>query len=75
YRVYRTCSPSLGLGLLATVTTEPSVCGGGSGSGIFGYKDDGSQCITNCSDIFNPGDFVGCQGETTVTYPAKETPA
>ncbi|KKL27574.1 hypothetical protein LCGC14_2383770, partial [marine sediment metagenome] len=75
YRVYRTCSPSgLGLGLLATVTMEDDDCGGGSGSGIFGFKDDGTQCITDCADIFSEGNFVGCEDETTVTFPAKETP-
>ncbi len=76
YRVYRTCSPSgLGLGLLATVLPNLGDCGtGGGGGGDTGYKDDGTKCITDCDDVFNPDDFEGCEGKTTVTIGAKETP-
>ena len=76
YKVYRTCGPSnLGLGLLATVNADSGDCGtGGAGSGDTGYKDDGSACVTDCADIFNPDDFEGCEGKTTITYPAKEEP-
>ncbi|KKK90055.1 hypothetical protein LCGC14_2726930 [marine sediment metagenome] len=74
YKVYRTCGPSnLGLGLLATVLPDAGDCGGG-GSGVSGYKDNGTACVTDCDELFNPGDFVGCQGVSTITYPSKETP-
>ena len=74
YKIYRTCSPSLGLGLLATVIPDAGDCGGGGGGGETGYKDDGSDCITDCDELFNPEDFEGCEDETTVTIGAKETP-
>ena len=76
YRVYRTCSPSgLGLGLLATVLPNLGDCGtGGGGGGDTGYKDDGTDCVTDCDDVFNPDDFEGCEGKTIVTIPSKETP-
>ena len=74
YKIYRTCAPSgLGLGLLATVVPDSGDCGGG-GSGVSGYKDNGTACVTDCDELFNPGDFVGCQGVSTITYPSKETP-
>jgi len=73
YEVYRTCGPA-GLGLLATVLPNDGDCGAGGGGGVSGHKDDGTECITDCDKIFNPGDFVGCQGVSTVVIPAKETP-
>ena len=42
--------------------------------GVSGHKDDGTECVTDCDEIFNPGDFVGCQGVDTIVYPAAETP-
>ena len=76
YKVYRTCGPSnLGIGLLDTVIPGQGDCGGGGGGGQTGYKDNGSACITDCDDKFDLDALEGCQGVTTVTYPAKETPA
>ena len=76
YRVYRTCGPSnLGIGLLATVIPDQDDCGGGGGGGGTGYKDDGSDCITDCDDKFDLDALEGCQEVSTITYPAKETPA
>ncbi len=73
YKVYRTCSPSgLGLGLLATVLPNLGAGGsGGGGGGDTGYKDDGTQCITDCAELFSES---LCQEVTTVTYGSKETP-
>ncbi|KKM18249.1 hypothetical protein LCGC14_1667570 [marine sediment metagenome] len=74
YKVYRTCGPG-GLGLVATVLPDLGEGGvGGGGLGITGYQDDGVECVTDCDEIFNPGDFVGCQGVDTIVYPAAETP-
>ncbi len=76
YKVYRTCGPSnLGIGLLETVLPDLNDCGSGAGgSGFTGYKDDGLDCITDCDDKFDEDALEGCQGVTTVTIGAKETP-
>ncbi len=75
YKIYRTCGPA-GLGLLGTVLTDLGDCGsGGSGGGDTGFKDDGSDCVTDCDEVFNPEDFEPCEGKTTVTYGSKETPS
>ena len=76
YKVYRTCAPSgLGLGLLATVLPNLGDCGtGGGGGGDTGYKDDGTDCVTDCAELFDLDDLEGCQGVTTVSIGSKETP-
>ena len=76
YKVYRTCAPTgIGTGLIATVLPNLGDCGGGGGAGgNTGMEDDGTVCPNagDCTDTqFSE---ALCQGVTTVTYPAKETP-
>ena len=77
YKVYRTCAPTgIGIGLIATVLPDLGDCGGGGGSGgNTGMEDDGTVCPNagDCTDTrFSE---ALCQGVTTITYPAKETPS
>ncbi len=75
YKVYRTCGPSnLGIGLLETVLSNAGDCGDGTGGGFSGYKDDGLDCITDCDDKFDEDDLEGCQGVSSLSIGAKETP-